>query len=144
MDALARDLVERLHAEGVSTVFVGDLTGVLKTHWSVETNAKTHNFWTFCAFLNRLAYTAAEYGIEVEARSEEWTSQECPCCGERDETIRHGDTLTCPCGFEGHADLTASATFLNRQLNEDVRAVARPVRLKWDDHRCKMKSSHYV
>jgi putative transposase len=135
MDALARDLIERLHDDGVSTVFVGDLTGVLETHWSVEANAKTHNFWAFRAFLTRLAYTAEEYGIEVEARSEEWTSQECPNCGERDETVRHSDTLTCSCGFEGHADLTASATFLNRQLNEEVGAMARPVRLKWDAHR---------
>ena len=135
MDALARDLMERLHTEGVSTVVVGDLTGVLETHWSIEANAKTHNFWAFRAFLNRLAYTAEEYGMEVEARSEAWTSQECPNCGERDETVRHGDTLTCPCGFDGHADLTASATFLNRQTSDEVGAMARPVRLKWDAHR---------
>ncbi len=114
MDALARDLMERLHVEGVSTVFVGDLTSVLETHWSVEVNAKTHNFWAFRAFINRLAYTVEEYGITVEARSEAWTSQECPDCGERDETVHHRDTLMCPCGFEGHADLTASETFLNR------------------------------
>jgi putative transposase len=135
MDALARDLMERLHTEGVSTVLVGDLTGVLETHWSVEANAKTHNFWAFRAFLNRLAYTAEEYGMEVEARSEAWTSQECSNCGERDETVRHGDTLTCPCGFDGHADLTASATFLSRQTSDEVGAMARPVRLKWDAHR---------
>src|SRR5699024_8078355 len=33
-DALARDLMERLHAEGVSTVYVGALKGVLDKHWS--------------------------------------------------------------------------------------------------------------
>jgi Transposase and inactivated derivatives len=48
-DALVRDLVERLHGEGVSTVYVGALTDVLDTHWSVEANAKTHNFWAFRA-----------------------------------------------------------------------------------------------
>ncbi|PSQ08088.1 IS200/IS605 family transposon protein TnpB [Halobacteriales archaeon QS_6_71_20] len=132
-DALARDLIERLHADGVATVYVGALTDVLDTHWSVEANAKTHNFWTFRAFVKRLACTAEEYGISVEVRSEAWTSQECPNCGSTDRTTRHQDTLTCPCGFEGHADLTASETFL-RRYEDTARPMARPVRLKWDDH----------
>ena len=132
-DALARDLIERLYDEGVSTVYVGALTDVLDTHWSVETNAKTHNFWAFRAFVNRLACTAEEYGISVEVRSEAWTSQECPNCGSTEETTRHRDTLTCPCGFEGHADLVASETFLRRQTTV-TRSMARPVCLKWDNH----------
>jgi len=151
-DALARNLIERLYAEGVSTVYVGALTDVVETHWSVETNAKTHNFWAFRAFVNRLACTAEEYGISVEVRSEAWTSQECPQCGSTERTTRHRDTLTCPCGFEGHADLAASETFLRRHQNSQssdwrtshresrqrqtavARPMARPVRLKWNDH----------
>jgi len=151
-DALVRDLVERLHGEGVSTVYVGALTDVLDTHWSVEANAKTHNFWAFRAFIDRLACTAEEYGMAVEVRSEAWTSQECPNCGSVDRTTRHRDTLTCPCGFEGNADLTASETFLKRHQNSESsdrrtrhvvsrqrqttvsRPMARPVCLKWDDH----------
>ncbi|WP_255170983.1 RNA-guided endonuclease InsQ/TnpB family protein [Natrononativus amylolyticus] len=132
-NALVRDLIERLYKEGVSTVYVGALTDVLNTHWSVEANAKTHNFWAFRAFVNRLACTAEEYGISVEVRSEAWTSQECPNCGSTEGTTRHCDTLTCPCGFEGHADLTASETFLRRQTTV-TRSMARPVCLKWDDH----------
>ena len=132
-DALARDLIERLYDEGVSTVYVGALTDVLETHWSVETNAKTHNFWAFRAFVNRLACTAEEYGMSVKVRSEAWTSQTCPNCGSTEDTIRHEDTLTCPCGFEGHADLVASETFLRRQTTV-TRSMARPVCLKWDNH----------
>jgi putative transposase len=132
-DALCRDLIERLYDEGVATVYVGNLTDVLDTHWSVETNAKTHNFWAFRAFVERLACTAEEFGITVEVRSEAWTSQECPQCGSTDRTTRHQDTLTCPCGFEEHADLTASETFLRRQTTV-ARPMARPVCLKWDDH----------
>ena len=151
-DALVRDLIERLHAEGVSTVYVGALTDVLDTHWSVRANEKTHNFWAFRAFIKRLICTAEEYGVSVEIRSEAWTSQECPQCGSTDRTTRHRDTLTRPCGFEGHADLTASETFLRRHQNlrgsdwrtrrsasrqrqiNVARPMARPVRLKWDDH----------
>jgi putative transposase len=133
-EALCRDLLERLYAEGVDTVYIGGLTDVLETHWSVETNAKIHNFWAFKQFTERLACTAEEYGISVEVRSEAWTSQECPQCGSTDRTTRHQDTLTCPCGFEGHADLTASETFLERQTSETVRPMARPVRFEWDSH----------
>jgi putative transposase len=152
-EALCRDLLERLYAEGVATVYIGGLTDVLETHWSVETNAKTHNFWAFKQFTERLASTAEEYGISVEVRSEAWTSQECPQCGSTDRTTRHQDTLTCPCGFEKHADLTASETFLRRHQNspssdwrtrreasrqrhteQAVRPMARPVRFEWDDH----------
>ncbi len=132
-DALARDLIERLYDEGVSTVYVGELTDVLETHWSVETNAKTHNFWAFRAFVNRLVCTAEEYGMSVEVRSEAWTSQMCPNCGSTTETVRHQDSLTCSCGFEGHADLVASESFLRRQTTV-TRSMARPVCLKWDDH----------
>ncbi|MCG1003919.1 MULTISPECIES: RNA-guided endonuclease TnpB family protein [Halobacterium] len=133
MDALCRDLVERLHDEGVSTVYVGDLTDVLETHWSVRTNAKLHSFWAFRRFVDRLVYTAEEFGITVEVRTEAWTSQTCPNCSSTEDTTRHQDTLTCTCGFEGHADLAASETFLRR--HETVaRPMARPVCLKWDSH----------
>ncbi len=133
-EALCRDLIERLYAEGVDTVYIGGLTDVLETHWSVETNAKTHNFWAFKQFTERLTCTAEEYGITVEVRSEAWTSQECPQCGSTDRTTRHQDTLTCQCGFDCHADLTASETFLERQTEAAVRPMARPVRFQWDDH----------
>jgi len=132
-DGLVRDLVERLYDEGVSTLYVGDITDVLSTHWSPVVNEKIHNFWAFSRFIDRLDSVCEEYGITVEEESEAWTSQECPECGERKETVRHEDTLTCPCGFEGHADLVASASFLRRQ-NNAVGSMARPVYLKWTNH----------
>lgn len=86
-------------------------------------------------FTERLVTTAEEYGIVVKVRSEAWTSQECPQCGSIDRTHRHQDTLTCRCGFEGHADLTASQTFIEQQTSKTVRRMAPPVRFEWDDHR---------
>ncbi|WP_049987362.1 IS200/IS605 family transposase [Halobellus rufus] len=132
-DSLVRELVERLYDEGVSTLYVGDIKGVLSTHWSPHVNEKTHNFWAYRRFIDRLEDVCEEYGITVEGESEAWTSQECPKCGEREETIRQEDSLTCPCGFEGHADLVASESFL-RQQNNAVRPMARPVYLKWNNN----------
>jgi putative transposase len=133
-DALVRDLMERLYDEGVATVYVGDLTDVLSTHWSAEVNTKTHQFWAFRAFIERLSHTAEEYGITVEVRSEANTTRTCPACGEQDDTNRDGDVFRCPCGHEAHADLCASRTFLEQQAGENAGSMARPVRLKWDDH----------
>jgi putative transposase len=133
-DAAVRHLIETLHEEGVETVYVGDLEGVLSTHWSCEVNEKTHSFWAFRRFTERLECVTEEYGIEVVEASESWTSQECPDCGEREETIRHEDTVICSCGFEGHADLVASRSFLERESSQAVRSMARPVRLKWNKH----------
>ncbi len=107
-NALVRDLIKKLHSEGVATVYIGDLTDVLKTHWSVRVNEKTHNFWTFRVFIDQLACTAEECGISVEIRSEAWTSKTCPNCGSTMNTIRHQDTLTCSCGFEGHAGVASN------------------------------------
>jgi putative transposase len=135
-DALVRDLMERLYDEGVATVYVGDLTDVLSEHWSARVNEQTHQFWAYRSFINRLATTAEEYGITVEVESEAYTTAECPVCGERDDTNRNGDVFRCSCSYEGHADLDASRTFLERQTgtNLEVGSMARPVRLKWDDH----------
>ncbi|WP_135855102.1 RNA-guided endonuclease InsQ/TnpB family protein [Halorussus salinus] len=133
-DGLVRDLVERLYEEGVLTLYVGDIKDVLSTHWKARVNEKTHNFWAYRRFIDRLESVCEEYGIEVEQESEAWTSRTCPKCGEREETVRHEESLTCPCGFEGHADLVASESFL-RQQNNAVGSMARPVYLKWNNHR---------
>ena len=135
-DALVRELMERLYDEGVATVYVGDLTDVLSAYWSAEVNEKTHQFWAYRSFIDRLATTAEEYDITVEVESEAYTTAECPVCGERDDTDRNGDAFRCSCGYEGHADLDASRTFLERQVstNLEVGSMARPVCLKWDDH----------
>jgi putative transposase len=132
-DCLVRGLVERLYDEGVSTLSVGDLKGVLDTHWSPRVNEKTHTFWAYRRLIDRLEDVCEEYGITVNEESEAWTSQTCPECAERDNTIRHENSLTCPCGFEGHADLVASESFLRQQYNA-VGSMARPVYLKWNKH----------
>ena len=134
VNALLRDLVERLHNDGVETIYYGDLTGVLGEYWSVGANLKARSFWAHRQCLDQLTNVCEEYGLEVASLSEAWTSQTCPVCGEREQTCRHRETLTCPCGFEGHTDLVASQTLLEQATNTDVRPTARLVRFQWDDH----------
>ncbi|WP_158057984.1 RNA-guided endonuclease InsQ/TnpB family protein [Halorussus halophilus] len=133
-DALVRDLCTRLYENEVADVFVGDLSNVLSTHWSVRVNEKTHNFWAFRRFITRLESVCEEYGISVHEESEADTTRECPACGEKNRTTRNGDVFWCPCGHEGHADLDASKLFLVKQANIEVGPMARPVRFEWDNH----------
>lgn len=145
-DALVRDLVERLVAETVGAVYVGKLTGVLATHWTAVVNEKTHLFWAYRRFIDRLESVAAEYGIDVVERSEALTTQTCPRCANHEATTRSGDWLHCAsCGLEGHADVCASENFLGEQIDEHIsRPMARPVRLTWNNHswRCDQTSPH--
>jgi len=134
VNALLRDLVERLCNADVGTIYHGDLNGVLGEYWSVEANLKARSFWAHRQCLDQLGNVCEEYGINLESVSEAWTSQTCPACGERERTHRHQETLTCPCGFDGHADLAASCNLLERTTNTSIRPTARPVRFQWDNH----------
>ena len=128
--------MEQLYEEGIATMYVRDLTDMLSEYWSAVVNEKTHQFWAYRAFIDRLATTAEEYDITIKVRSEAYTTAECPVYGERKNTERSGDLFRCSCGYEGHADLDVSRTFLERQAGDNIEAgsMARPVRLKWDDH----------
>jgi len=134
-DALARDLIERLHTEGVSTVYVGALTDGRTRHTLVGRDERQDAQLLGVPGVHR---PSGVYRRGVRhlggASLGSMDFPKSPQCGSTDRTTRHRDTLTCPCGFEGHADLTASETFLKRQTAVS-RSMARPVCLKWDDHR---------
>lgn len=121
VNALIRDLIEWLHTAGVATVYHADLTDVLGEYWSAETSRKNELFWAHRQCLDRLASVCEEYGIDVASISEAWTPQTCPVYGERDGTRRYRETVRCPCGFGGHADLAASRTLLERATKTAVR-----------------------
>lgn len=72
--ALVRDLLSRLDDSGIGKVIVGDLTHVLSRHWSTSVNEKTHQFWAYRSFMDRLITTAEEFGLDIEITSEAWTS----------------------------------------------------------------------
>jgi putative transposase len=132
---LLRDLTERLVEDEVRTIYVGDLTGVIQRTPLKSTNRKLTEFWAHRRFTGRLESLCEEHGIELQSVSEFNSSRECPDCGSVTETYRHRERLTCSCGYDGHADLTAARTILNRERTDRPRPMARPVRFQWDNHR---------
>jgi putative transposase len=109
-------------------VYIGDLAGIIEPRPSPELNEMLKHFWAVKQFTDQLRSVCEVYGIEVAERTEAWTSQTCPECGVQTETVQHREMLACPCGFEGHADLTAAEPFFRQNTEQQVRPMARPVR----------------
>ncbi|AKH97892.1 RNA-guided endonuclease InsQ/TnpB family protein [Halanaeroarchaeum sulfurireducens] len=144
-DAAVKHAAEWLLGRNVDTVYVGDLTDVLSTHWSAEVNEKTHAFWSHRQLVDRITLTLGDVGITVTETGECESSSQCPACGNVGVT-RSGDSFRCDaCGLEAHADVAGAWNI----LQSEVGPMARPAGLsaergrdapadgaywQWNDH----------
>lgn len=60
---LLSDLIERLHDDGIETIYHGNLTGVLGDYWSVEANVKARTLWAHRQCFDLLTNVCEEYEI---------------------------------------------------------------------------------
>ncbi|MDR5656962.1 transposase [Halodesulfurarchaeum sp. HSR-GB] len=144
-DAAVKHAAEWLLERNVETVYVGDLTDVLETHWSADVNEKTHEFWSHRQLVDRITLTLGDVGISVRETGEYNSSSECPKCGST-SVIRSGDSFRCDaCELEAHADVAGAWNI----LQSEVGPMARPAALsaergrdapyegaywQWNDH----------
>ena len=144
-DAAVKHAAEWLLERNIDTVYVGDLTDVLDTHWSADVNEKTHAFWSHRQLLDRIELTLGDVGITVTETGEYDSSSECPECGSSDVT-RDGDSFRChDCELDAHSDLAGAWNL----LQSEVGPMARPAALsaerdrdaptdgaywQWNDH----------
>ena len=144
-DATVKHAAEWLLERNIDTIYVGDLTGVLETHWSADVNEKTHAFWSYRQLLDRIELTLGDVGITVQEVSEADSSSECPACGSSDVT-RDGDSFRCHgCELDAHSDVAGAWNI----LQSEVGPMARPAALsaergrdaptdgaywQWNDH----------
>ncbi|CCQ33142.1 Neutral proteinase [Halorhabdus tiamatea SARL4B] len=144
-DAAVKHAAEWLLKQNVDTVYVGDLTDVLETHWSADVNEKTHAFWSHRQLVERITLTLGDVGITVMETGEYDSSSECPMCGSGAVT-RSGDSFRCDaCDLEAHADVVGAWNI----LQSEVGPMARPAALsaergrdaptdgaywQWNDH----------
>lgn len=157
-DAAVKHATRWLVAQGVGTVYVGDVSGVLSTHWSTTVNQKTHSFWSHGQLIDRLCETFEVAGVELTEAPEFDTSSTCPSCASENVT-RNGDEFGCKeCGVEAHSDIVGASLILAGNKDVDVSkwfepsdsrgSMARPAPrsagrlrdghtvtyLQWDDH----------
>ena len=123
-DAAVKHAADWLLARNVDTVYVGDLSDVLSTHWSTEVNAKTHAFWSHAQLTDRIELTFGDVGITVETVSEAETSSRCPGCDSA-EVDRDGDVFRCrACGLEAHSDVAGAWNILQSEVGPMARPAA--------------------
>ncbi|MDS0295299.1 RNA-guided endonuclease InsQ/TnpB family protein [Halogeometricum luteum] len=158
-DTAVKHAARWLVSQGVETVYVGDVSDVLDTHWSAEVNQKTHNFWSHGQLTARLEETFEVAGLGLVEVGEYGTSSTCPYCSSS-EVSRDGDEFSCSkCGVEAHSDIVGASLILAGNEDVDVAewfepsdergSMARPVSreagsprdgdyevtyLQWDDH----------
>ncbi len=113
IDSNVRQLVEWLHDNHVSTVYVGYPKAIAQSNG----NFNTVQVWSYGYLLRRLVEVAEEYGIRVVFIDESYTSASCPIhgrgCGRR---IRRGLFKCTKLNKVFNADLAAAYNILVRGL----------------------------
>jgi putative transposase len=130
----ARQLIRDLYARGVSTIVIGELTGIRcdNNKHCAQGNAMVHNYWSHKHVADRLRWTAEEYGITVRTVSEAYTSQTCPRCHSR-HSLRVRRGFRClDCGLEAHRDAVGVLNMAARCGGYAVRPMVWPMLLRWD------------
>ncbi|MCL4518166.1 MAG: transposase, partial [Thaumarchaeota archaeon] len=82
INAMLRDLFERLEAKNIGELIIEDLTRIRdRANHGDNGNQKLHNFWVFNMIAGRIYELGDEYGITVTKVSERDTSKTCCLCG---------------------------------------------------------------
>ena len=123
-DAAVKHAADWLLEHNVETVYVGELTDVLETHWAADVNEKTHAFWSHRQLVERIRLTFEDVGITVTEVSERDSSSECPACGS-DAVTRDGDSFRCQtCDVDAHSDVAGAWNILQREVGPMARPAA--------------------
>jgi len=113
-------LVEGLWMRGVSTVAIGDLSGIKESiDYDADTNRRLHR-WAFNQLSEKIEYKADRYGMTVSFVEEAYTSQTCPQCGTAGKHHKRGRVFCCSaCGLEAHRDVVGAANIRAKAQDPD-------------------------
>jgi putative transposase len=129
----ARQLIRDLYAKGVSTIVIGELTGIRSnSDHGRQGNAMVHNYWSHKYVADRLKWTAEEYGMKVRTVSEAYTSQTCPRCHSRHSQHVLRGFRCLDCGLDAHRDAVGVLNIAARCGGYAVRPMVWPMLLRWD------------
>jgi putative transposase len=85
-----------------------------------RTDRKLAESWAHRRFTDRLDDLSEERRNGPLETPEFESSQVSPDCGSVTETNRNRERFTRPCGYDGHADVTAARTLLGQPLHDGV------------------------
>ncbi len=103
-----------LRRNNVSHLYVGDVAGIRENaNHGKAGNKMLHNYWAYDLLYQKLANKAEEYGIEFQRETEEYTSQTCPVCGDRDKSHKKDRIFICSfCGNIDHRDIVGAKNIM--------------------------------
>ena len=105
----------------INTVIVGDLTKFnmnLKNRKQKKGRQQKLAQWNHGQLIQMLIYKLERHNIKVLEISEVYTSQTCPCCGNKYKPMSRN--YICKCGFTMHRDLVGAYNILSKHLNDGV------------------------
>lgn len=105
----------------INTVIVGDLTRFnmnLKQHKRKKGQQQKLSQWNHGRIIHMLTYKLERHNIKVSEISEAYTSQTCPCCGNKYKPMSRN--YICKCGFTMHRDLVGAYNILSKHLNDGI------------------------
>ena len=149
INALLRDLFERLEEARVTKLILGDLTGIRENaHYSKKVNQKIHNYWSNAFTVDRIRELGEEYGIEIILVNEAYSSKRCSLCGKIHPISRLNRVMyNCPAKHRYiNADVNGSLNIADASPHQEKElavagSMAEPLLLKWDKCGWKSKSS---
>ncbi|MCL5068932.1 MAG: transposase [Thaumarchaeota archaeon] len=155
MNAMLRDLFERLEEAGVTELVIGDLTQIREAaNYSRKVNQKIHNYWSFKQITSRIEELGEEYEIKITPVSEAYSSQRCSLCEGHpihpNARIYRG-LYYCPVKHSYiNADVNGSRNIADASPHREKKelavagSMAEPLLLRWDRCGWKSKSSMII
>ncbi len=134
---ITSNFVGKCNVKSVSTIVVGDITGIRENVEGNDVSKQKIHQWCFRKLTNMIEYKAQLYGIKVVKISEAYTSKTCPVCGARNDV--KGRNYKCSdCGFEYHRDGVGAINIWKRYLgNSQVVVGLAPTRgVRFNYHLC--------
>jgi putative transposase len=120
---VSRTVVDWAAERQAGTILIGDVRAVAD---GVDKGAKTNqklSQWSHGQLRQYITYKAASLGMEVVLQPEHYTSQTCPCCGNRRK--QNGRVYKCGiCGWSGSRDgQVGAANLLSNHLYGELARV---------------------
>jgi len=119
---LASNLLERLHDQGVSIIYLGYPFNIAQE----KGNKFTVNMWSYREFMNAIELKAQEYGMKVYEVVEYNTSK---YCAYHDVEVRRKPrgVVSCPKAHKLHSDLNGALNILKKAVGIAVSTVKKPL-----------------
>jgi putative transposase len=119
---VSRAVVDFAVASNAKEIAIGDIRDISdEVNLGKKTNQKI-SLWPHGKLTDYVKYKSARLGIAISLENEAYTTQTCPCCGEKQKP--RGRVYKCKkCGFVGHRDVVGACNILSRRLYGELARV---------------------